>query len=316
MWWVLGGIIGLVALIVLAALGCYLAAFYVSPRVKRRDVLAETANAPAGSLKASVHGLVTELSAIPYEEVWCIARDGCRLYGRYYHAAEGAPLHIQFHGWRSTAAHDFGGGHKMARRLGHNILLVDQRAHGKSQGHALSFVVRERYDVADWAFWAAERFPASPILLSGISMGAATVLMAAELPLPSQVVGIMADCPYDTPAGIIGKVCRDSHVPPWLGMPFVCLGAALFGGFRLTDGDAVAAVAHTDIPILLVHGEVDDFVPCEMSHRIAAACASRLFFLTVPEAGHGTSFLVDPEGYKRAVNEFLAYVLPPDDHKM
>lgn len=308
MWWIVG--IMVLVLIVLAALGCYLAAFHVSPTVKRRDTLAETADAPTGSLKASIHGLVTELSALPYEEVWLTARDGCRLYGRYYHAADGAPLHIQFHGWRSTAVHDFGGGHKMARRLGHNILLVDQRAHGKSDGHTLSFGVRERYDVADWAAFTAQRFPASSIILSGISMGAATVLMAAELPLPPQVVGVMADCPYDTPAGIIAKVCRDGHVPPWLGMPFVHLGAALFGGFRLAHHGAVGAVANTTLPILLVHGEADDFVPCDMSRRIAAACTSRLFFLTVPDAGHGCSFLTDPEGYKQAVNDFLTHVLP------
>lgn len=310
MGWIFG--IGITALLVLgAALGCYLAAFYVSPAVKRRDILAETANAPTGSLKASIHGLVTELSAIPYEEVRCTARDGCVLYGRYYHAAEGAPLQILFHGWRSTADHDFGGGHKMARRLGHNILLVDQRAHGKSQGHTLSFGIRERYDAADWAFYAAQRYPASPILLSGISMGAATVLMAAELPLPETVVGILADCPYDTPAGIIAKVCREAHIPAWLGMPFLHLGAALFGGFRLAHHGAVGAVANTRLPILLVHGEADSFVPCDMSRRIAAACASRLFFRTVPEAGHGASFLVDPEGYRQHVAEFLAYVLKP-----
>ena len=317
MWWIPGGVLGVTVLLcITAAWVCYRLAFHVSPQVKQWDPLAATADAPEGSLRAAIHKLSTELFAVPYEEVWCTARDGCRLYGRYYHAADGAPLHIQFHGWRSAAVHDFGGGHKMARRMGHNILLVDQRAHGKSEGHTLSFGLRERYDCADWAFWAAEQFPTSPILLSGISMGAATVLMAADLPLPPQVVGIMADCPYDSPAHILEKACRDRGIPLWLGMPLVRLGAVLFGGFRLTKRGAVDAVANTTLPILLVHGEEDDFVPCDMSRRIAAACASRLFFLTVPKAGHGSSFLVDTEGYKRAVNEFLVAVLPSADHKI
>lgn len=310
MWWIAVGGAILLVLVLGAALGCYLAAFYVSPAIRRRDVLTETANAPEGSTKAAIHALVGELRTVPYEEVSITARDGCRLYGRYYHAAEGAPLQILFHGWRSTAEHDFGGGHKLARTLGHNILLVDQRAHGRSGGHTLSFGIREQYDCADWAAYAATRFPSSPILLTGISMGATTVLMASALPLPAQVVGVMADCPYSTPAAIIRKVCGDAHVPRWLGMPFVHLGARLFGGFSLKSGGAVEAVAHTHLPILLVHGETDGFVPFAMSREIAAACASPLTFLSVPGADHGASFLVDKEGYKRVVDTFLRQVLP------
>ncbi|MBQ8683829.1 MAG: alpha/beta hydrolase [Clostridia bacterium] len=310
MWWLFPLIAGV--LVAAVAFGCYLAAFYVSPAVRRRDVLEETKTAPAGSLRASIHTLVGELRPLPYEEVTITARDGCPLHARYYHAAEGAPLQIMFHGWRSTAEHDFGGGHKMARALGHNILLVDQRAHGKSGGHALSFGIRERYDCADWAFFAARQYPTSPLLLTGISMGAATVLMASSLPLPDNVVGIMADCPYSSPAAIIRKVCGDAHVPGWLAMPFLHLGAWLFGGFRLADGGAVEAVKEAKLPILLVHGEADDFVPCAMSREIAAACASPLTFLTVPGAGHGASFLVDNEGYKAAMTTFLRQVLPEE----
>ena len=308
MWWILPA--AAVLLVVGTALGCYLAAFYVSPAIRRRDVLAETADAPADSLKAAIHTLVGELRTVPYEEVTITARDGCHLHGKYYHAAEGAPLQILFHGWRSTAEHDFGGGHKMARARGHNILLVDQRAHGKSGGHTLSFGIRERYDCADWAAYAAAQYPRSPILLTGISMGAATVLMASALPLPDNVVGIMADCPYSSPAAIIRKVCGDAHVPGWLAMPFLHLGAWLFGGFRLKDGGAVEAVKHTALPILLIHGEADGFVPCAMSREIAAACRSDLTLLTVPGATHGASFITDAEGYKAAMDAFLQKVLP------
>ncbi|MBQ8751560.1 MAG: alpha/beta hydrolase [Clostridia bacterium] len=310
MWWLIPAVVLL--LVLAAAFGCYLAAFHVRPAIRRRDVFTETANAPEGSTQSAIHMLVGELRALPYEEITITARDGCCLHGRYYRAGEGAPLQIMFHGWRSTAEHDFGGGHKLARALGHNILLVDQRAHGKSGSHTLSFGIRERYDCADWAAYAATRFPASPILLTGISMGATTVLMASSLPLPEAVVGIMADCPFSTPAAIIRKVCGDAHVPHWLGMPFVHLGAWLFGGFRLKDGGAVEAVANTKLPILLVHGEADGFVPCAMSREIAAACRSDMTFFTVPEAGHGASFLVDKEGYKAAVLAFLQKVLPTE----
>ena len=309
MWWMVAIATGIAVTVGLAYV-CYRMAFYVGPAVRRRDVLAETADAPAGSTRAAIHALVAELRPLPYEAVTITARDGCRLTAKYYHATEGAPLQIMVHGWRSTAEHDFGGGHKLARALGHNILLVDQRAHGGSGGNTLSFGIREKYDLADWVAYAAARWPRSPILLTGISMGAATVLMAAALPLPPQVVGVMADCPYSSPAAIIRKVCGDRRIPGWLGMPFLRLGARLFGGFSLRNGGAVEAVANTRLPILLVHGEADDFVPCEMSREIAAACVSPLTLFTVPGAGHGGSFLVDKEGYKQAVETFLRQVLP------
>ena len=59
------------------------------------------------------------------------------------------------------------------------------------------------------------------------------------------------------------------------------------------------------MPILLIHGEDDHFVPCEMSREIAANCASRVVVQTFPGAGHGLSYLVDPQRYERVVFDFL-----------
>ena len=187
-----------------------------------------------------------------------------------------------------------------------DLLLVDQRAQGESEGHTMTFGVRERYDVLTWLeFMAGREDLAGPVTLYGVSMGASTVLLASALDLPERVTHIVADSPYSSPAAILEKVSRDMGLP---GKPSLALlrgGAALFGGFSFHGVSCVEAVKHTKVPILLIHGEEDRFVPLEMSREIAAANPAMVKLVTFPEAAHGISYVVDREGYTRALKEFL-----------
>ncbi len=254
--------------------------------------------------------LISEMDAVPFEPVEIRSYDGAKLFGRYYPAADkNAPLLIGFHGFKSTALRDMAGGGKLARQLGMNLLLVDQRAHGKSDGKTICFGVKERFDCLSWAQYAAEKRPGRPIVLAGVSMGAATVLMASDLDLPQEVKGIMADCPYSDPSAIIKKVGRDSMGPASIALyPFILLGARLYGGFSLTAAAPVKAVAHAKVPILLIHGEDDRFVPCDMSREIYDACVSPRTRVTIPDAAHAIAYILDPEKYGQAVRRFLASV--------
>jgi len=118
------------------------------------------------------------------------------------------------------------------------------------------------------------------------------------------VIGVLADCGYTCPRDIIREVIKSMKLPPRLAYPFVQLGALLYGGFRLDKDPAVEAVRRCKLPVLFIHGEADDFVPCHMSRANYEACASRKRLFTVPNAGHGMSYLVDPKGYLRVLREF------------
>lgn len=253
---------------------------------------------------------INVLNEIEYEKVKIKSHDGKTLAARYYHTADGAPLHIEFHGYRSRATTDFCGINILVRDLGHNTILVDQRAHGESEGRSISFGIKERLDCLDWINYAIDRFGKdTKIILSGLSMGAATVLMASELELPDNVVGIMADCPYSSPKEIIKQECEKMKLPPHLAYPFVRLGAMIFGGFDPSSATAKEAVTRSKVPILIIHGEDDMFVPCQMSREIFDACASDKTLVTIPLAGHGISYITDRPLYERSVEEFLKKVL-------
>lgn len=236
------------------------------------------------------------------EPVTIFSDDGLKLYGRYYHIQDGAPLDIGFHGYRSRSFTDFAGGSELSFEMGHNLLLVDQRAHGRSEGRTISFGIRERWDVLSWVDYARERFGEEiQIFLYGVSMGAATVLMASGLDLPENVKAIVADCPYTRPMDIILHVGRSNPLPQWLIRPFVILGAKIYGGFDLLETDAVTSVKNAKIPILIIHGESDHFVPpamSELSHP-------KLERITFPGADHALSFLSDTPRYRQIIRNFI-----------
>lgn len=306
-----------ILLIILFILLSVLLTAYISYRMafhspKRPD--ADTVPMPVGEqydkVRPGIAKSVDEMLARPFESVTITSHDGKKLYARYYHTADKAPVQIFFHGYKSNAFLDCCGGSKLAAKLGQNALVVDQRSHGQSEGNTITFGILERRDCLTWIQYAIDRFGDDvKILLSGLSMGAATVLMAADLNLPDNVVGIMADCPYSSPRNIIQKVCGDMHLPARIMYPFVKLGARIFGGFHLEESSALSAVTKAGIPILLIHGEDDHFVPCDMSREIHKACASQIVFETIPGAGHGLSYMVAPEKYEEVTVKFIKSVL-------
>ena len=301
---------GLLLLSVLIAWLSYRKAFY-SPKMRHEDIYALPQGEQYEKERPRMLSLIRQMNDIPYETVSVSARGGTVLSARYYRVQDGSPLQIQFHGYRGTALRDFCGGNKLARESGQNTLVVDQRAHGKSGGTTITFGIRERLDCLSWVEYANQRFGSdTPVVLSGVSMGAATVLMAAGLELPANVRGIIADCPYSSPEAIIRKVCReDMHLPPALAMPFIRLGARLFGHFNLRETSAVQAVENTAIPILLLHGEDDRFAPCDMSRDIFEACTGDKTLITFPDAGRGLSYIADTETYGGAVSRFVSRCL-------
>lgn len=298
----------LLALILSGAFYTYYIVFY-SPKSKRSSVDDPLVGEQYEAVSEDISRISHIMERYAYEAVTITSFDGCKLFGRYYHLCDGAPLEILFHGYRSCAFRDCSGGHALSRKMGFNALVVDQRAHGSSDGTTISFGIREHKDCKCWVDYANIRFGCeTPIILSGLSMGAATVLMASGLDLPENVACILADSPYSAPSAIIEKVCQDMRYPVALCRPLIQLGAQLFGGFNLTSHTAKQAVKQAKVPILLIHGEDDRLVPYTMSFEIAACSSSRAVVHTFPGAGHGLSYITDPLRYEKAIYDFMMHI--------
>jgi len=189
---------------------------------------------------------------------------------------------------------------------GHSALIVDQRSAGKSEGNVITFGVNEHRDCLCWVDYMIQHFgPDVQIILTGISMGASTVLMAAGKPLPSNVIGVLADCGFTSAREIIQFVARQMHLPIRLLYPFVKLGASLFGRFCLEEYSAKEAMETCSLPVIFFHGESDDYVPSFMSRANYDACRSRKEIVLISGAGHGLSYPVAPERYIQAAYDFF-----------
>ena len=278
---------------------------FFADRTKKRDPYSGIDKRGYKPYEARLRSLIDNIISIPYERVEIISRDGVKLCARYYHACDGAPLEIQCHGYRSTALRDFAGSGIAYKERPYNLLLIDQRSHGDSEGKVISFGIRERFDILDWIDYSIKRFGDDvKIVLYGISMGGATVLMAAGEPLPKNVRCVIADSPYSAPIDIIVKVAREKGVFAPIIKPIVIFGAWLFGGFSIISSSPREAVGRATVPILIVHGDADTFVPDYMSDEILAANPS-IILRKFSGADHAASYLADTENYLALVDGFV-----------
>lgn len=252
-------------------------------------------------------GILNVVEAKEYEPVAITSVDGLKLYGRYYHRKDGAPLVIFFHGYKGNIYRDGNGIYSYSKKNGINLLLVNQRSQGMSEGKSITFGITERKDCKSWVEYAVNRFGKDvKIDLFGLSMGAATVMMAADVGLPDNVKGILTDCGFSSPKEILCTVMESLKLPSKLMYPMAKLGAKWFGHFDLEEASAYESMKNCKIPVLFVHNDGDDFVPFWMSEKCFDACASEdKKFVEVQGIGHGLSWCLDPGAYQGAMNEFF-----------
>lgn len=239
-------------------------------------------------------------------EVSVTSSDGLKLAGYWIPAECPRGTIILVHGYRSTKYLDFSPALEPYHNNGLNILLLDQRAHGKSEGRLITFGVKESDDVCRWVDWHNANFGDVPVILSGLSMGASTVLFLADADLPENVKGIIADCGFTSPWEIISYVFKKvTHLPAYPSVWLADKLARLFGGFSFRQKDTRNTLAASRLPVLMIHGVADSFVPCEMTRQGYAACTGEKQILLVEGAQHALSFLVDGERYGEMVSAFL-----------
>ena len=304
----IAGVFLLIAvLLLIGCIVCFYMTFY-EPRTKKNQ--SAKAILPPGELYAPFRAVTRqwaeEIRAMDCKEFYARSFDGLQLYARYFEYKKGAPIELMFHGYRGSAERDLAGGVRRAFAVGHSVMLIDQRTSGKSEGKVISFGVNESRDCLAWVQKTIEEFGADvKIILTGISMGAATVLNAAGQPLPPNVVGVLSDCGYTSAKEIIQKTIRDMKLPLRLLYPLVRLSAKWFGKFDPEEFSPIEAVKNIKVPTIFFHGDADDYVPAEMSQRNYENCASKKKIYYIKGAGHGLAYPVAPEEYVAEMKAFF-----------
>lgn len=300
-------IVILVALILILAITVYyfFSIAFVKHNIGNTDDIDDKLNKPLQKYREIILAGMDFIKNKEHKWVNTVSFDGLNLAARYYDIGSPKTM-ILFHGYRSSAARDFSCAVKMYICQGFNVLLCDQRSHGRSEGRLITFGVKESSDVLSWIEYATEKLGASKIALGGMSMGATTVLLSVGKGLPKEVRCIIADCGFTSPIAIIKKVAAQSfkiNATPFL--PFLNLYCLLLGRFSLYKSDVVKVLKNSDIPVIFIHGKEDGFVPSEMSVDAYSSSSKNSKLLLIDGADHGLSYLVDTPKVEKELEEFL-----------
>ena len=212
------------------------------------------------------------------------------------------------HGYRANGTFDFGAIAQFLHGLGWNLLMVDDRAHGRSGGRFLGFGVLDRRDCLSWCEYLENRYgDGCRILLYGVSMGSATVLSASgDAALPDAVCGVIGDCGYASAWDEIALQLKHMfRLPPFPVLYTANLMLRVFAGYSLRDCPPKDMIRRTRVPLLLIHGTADKFVPTDMSRQIYDNATCEKTLLLVDGAVHAHSYLSDTPAYEAAVRALI-----------
>ena len=247
------------------------------------------------------------LAEMPHEDMYIQSEDGLKLHATFFPCENSNKLVICFHGYTSEGMNDYSTLAIFYKENGYNLLLVDERAHGKSEGTYIGFGCLDRYDAKLWIDTMIEKLGEDcKIVLHGDSMGGSTVLMTTGLDLPSQVKTAVSDCAFTSAWDVFSSVLKNMyHLPPF---PLLNISNKMVkrrAGYELNECNAKTEVAKAKIPILFIHGDSDTFVPCSMVYELYDACQTEKKLVVIKGAGHVESCYRDADEYEGAIRSFI-----------
>lgn len=248
------------------------------------------------------------------------SRDGLVLKGRLYKKQKNKPraVVIAVHGFHSGGLRDMGRFADMYSRNGFDYLIISQRSHFDSEGEYLTFGAKESFDILDWADIVRKIYaPDIPIILHGVSMGAATVLIAAGIHdnlvdnSKPNIICCIADSPYDDIIGQIEYLLGEkSNITKKIAIGLFKANMRLRAKANASDASPITSMSHIKLPIMFVHGKDDRYVLPDNSLRLYEVCKSEIKeLLIVEEAGHVCSYVVQPDEYEKTFSSFVDSII-------
>lgn len=200
---------------------------------------------------------------------------------------------------------------KLFLRRGFNVILFDERRHGRTGGKTTSYGYYEKDDLAAVVHWVHQRFGQDILLgIHGESMGAATLLQYAGL-VEDVADFYIADCPFsDFNAELRHILKTDYHLPEWPILPVTRLFIRLRDGYRLSHVSPLLGIANIEHPILFIHSKNDLFIPARMTEELYQAKPDKKQLFIAENGGHACSYSENPDAYEKALDRFLTDYVP------
>jgi pimeloyl-ACP methyl ester carboxylesterase len=214
------------------------------------------------------------------QTVTILTEDDVRISAFYLYDSDASPTILFFHGNAGNASHRLDDADKL-RALGANVLLVDYRSYGLSEGRPSESGVYRDAEASLEYLLEEKNQTLSRIFLYGRSLGSA---VAAYLARDRKLGGVVLVSPFTS-----GRDMAFAAARPFVGDLF----------------DTLGNVEHLKCPLLVIHGDQDDLIPIEMGQRVFDHATVEKQFVVIRGAGHNDIIQVNRHRFFSAIGELL-----------
>lgn len=244
----------------------------------------------------------------PMKDIHISSFDGLKLHASYLPANDHKRIVLLSHGYRGSGFGDFANTARFLHENGCDLLFIDQRCCGKSEGKYITFGAKEQMDILRWIRVLCDiNRDHLPIYLYGESMGASAVIMASGHRLPESVRGLICDCGFSSMKQQFKDIASEWFHIPRISLLLLAtdLFCRLFAGFKMSDADTRTALLSSALPILFFHGSEDTYVKMSNSVYNHKICRSEKELVIVNGARHLCSPYADEKLYRDKLISFF-----------
>ena len=242
------------------------------------------------------------------KDVYIKSKDNLKLHGILIENKKSKGIMIEAHGYRSSAENDLYASCHEYYNMGYSLLLIDHRTSNLSEGKYITFGVKESIDIVSWIKFINKSYPKKSIVLAGISMGASSVLMSLKyINKKMKVKCALVDSGYISPyEEVLYCIKHYFHINGKLFIGMINIWCQLLAKFDLKEENTISCIQKSKIPILFVHGLLDDFVPVINTEKNYESYNGEKEMVLFEGATHGISYLVDSEKYLNYIKKFVS----------